>query len=162
MKKIIKKLTLVLGTTMLVSTVLFASEATQITYQEKSISQPINNASHQEVTQIGISKLQDTKTADITKSLNLAKGESWTSKSFSMNSLSSTHNTFNVKLSNISGKYKVLITSTKGYEWESSERTTGTTFTTTNARNDVYYEVTVINTGTGSLTGKCEITSYIE
>lgn len=98
-----------------------------------------------------------------TKTLNLAVGKSW-SKSFKMNTLTgSNHNAFNTKISNVtSGKYKVIITGSNGYKYESTERTTDTTFTTTNAKKDVTYTVTIINTSANNLKAKADITSYIK
>lgn len=97
------------------------------------------------------------------KTLNLGVGKSW-SKSFTMNNPGgSDHNTFNTKVSNVtSGKYKVIITGSNGYKYESPERSGTRTYTTSNAKSGVTYKVTIVNTSASNLKAKADITSYIK
>jgi len=95
-----------------------------------------------------------------TKQLNLAVGKSW-SLSFNMNASGSPHNAFNVVTSNMSGKYKYIITGSQGYSYESGEyNNQGTTFTTSNAWSNETYTVYIVNTGTTTLTGTVQVSSY--
>ncbi|AWE07627.1 hypothetical protein DCE79_09635 [Lysinibacillus sp. 2017] len=77
------------------------------------------------------------------------------------NWINSDHNAFNVKVSNVSGKYKYIINGSNGYQYESSEMTSGNTWTTNHANLDVTYTITIVNTGPNSLSAKVNITSFI-
>ena len=132
-----------------VAVVLFSGAADDIS---TGISRP--------VTVEGSSLVAPAKSVSLTKTLNVAVGKSW-STSFNMNASGSPHNAFNVVTSNISGKYKYIITGNQGYSYESGEYTNqGTTFTTSNAWSNETYTVYIVNTGSTALTGTVQVSSY--
>jgi|GEM_PF-4191317 len=101
---------------------------------------------------------------DNTASLDLAVGKSW-SDSFKMNNwINTDHNAFNVKVSNVTGggTYKVIITGTNGYSYESSDQSSGNTWTISNAKVDVTYKVTIVNTSSKTVKATVNITSYVK
>lgn len=100
------------------------------------------------------------RSVSVSKNISLPMAGSW-SKSFTMATSSDLHDAFSVIVSNVSGTYKVMITSTSGYAQSSSEYSnSGVKLTKTNALSTVTYTVTVLNTGTDTLTANVKISSY--
>ncbi|QGG48309.1 hypothetical protein [Heliorestis convoluta] len=126
----------------------------QLKFNEIAIESEINEIDESEPTLLGV---------NTSKNLNLSLGEKW-STNFKMNNwFSDDHNAFNVKVSNVtSGKYKILIKATNGYNYESLEYSKGATVTISNAQSDVTYTVIILSTSTNNLIAKVDITSYIK
>jgi hypothetical protein len=67
---------------------------------------------------------------------------------------------FYIKISNVtSGKYKVIITATNDYNFESEELTHDITIPTTDIESDVIYKITIISTSTAPFLADVSITS---
>lgn len=91
-----------------------------------------------------------------------AVGDSWQKDFKPSNWFSEDHNAFKTKVTNVLGKYKVIINGSNGYAYESPEYTdTDRIFTTTNAKPNVTYTVTIVNTGSSPLSGHVELYSYL-
>ncbi|MDD2477033.1 MAG: M56 family metallopeptidase [Dysgonamonadaceae bacterium] len=97
---------------------------------------------------------------DLSKEFDLAVGKSYQT-TFTMDGWGDSHDAFKSKITNVSGTYKYIINGDNGYSYTSDECTSAETFTTTNAKSGVKYTVTIVNTGATKLTGKLNITSYI-
>ena len=98
---------------------------------------------------------------DNSVNLNLEVGASWTD-SFKINNLTNVeHNALNINISNVtSGKYKVIITATNGYQFESPEYLSGSITTIKNVNPDVTYNATIINTSASTLKATADVASY--
>lgn len=97
----------------------------------------------------------------ISRDFSVAVGNSW-STSFNTGKLFvEDHNAFKTIISDVTGKYKFIITDDQGYEYSSAEYTNrDMTFTTTNAGSSRTFTVYILNTGTSTLTGHVKISSY--
>lgn len=95
------------------------------------------------------------------QTIKLKVGESWM-KNFNVDvAYQDSHNTFKIIVNNVSGSsYKILVTATNNYEYETKEYTGGCTLTIDNAQPKVYYQVYVLNTGTGTLNAHVQLSSY--
>lgn len=101
---------------------------------------------------------------DYQTNFTVSTGKSY-SRSFKMideyNTWADPHNNFTVKVSNFSGgKYKIIITATNGYRWESSEHSSGTTVTTRNCSHTATYTVYITNTSYGDIRGTVSLNSF--
>jgi hypothetical protein len=142
-----------LSLTMLLSTVVFAyaEETALLTTTETII---LDDA-------IQITPLK----VDSSDSINLSGGDTW-KKKFDMNRWwpANPHDAFEIKVTDVTGSYKVLILGADGYYYSSNTYTdTGVTLTITNAKPDINYTVSVVNTSTNKeLKAKITIKSYNE
>lgn len=118
-----------------------------------------DNATYTQVseTEIGINAINDSWI------LQMLPGTILT-KEFTMNKIfTADHNAFTIKMSSISGQYKVYIAGSNGYVYNSSVYTTDCTFTTTNCKDGVTYTYIIYNVSTSAnLYGNCIVKSYIE
>lgn len=98
----------------------------------------------------------------VDKDFYCAVGDSWQKEFKPSNWFSTDHNAFKTKVTNVVGKYKVIINGSNGYAYESSEYTdVDMIFTTTNAKANVTYTVTIVNTGSSPCSGHVELYSYL-
>lgn len=109
-----------------------------------------------------VSSQTNERKIDITENISLSGGDTWKKRFDTDRFLVSAHNAFRVKLTNVDGNFKVMILGGNGYYYESPTYTdTDVTFTTTNAKSDVQYTVSVINTSNDAqLTATIEIESF--
>lgn len=103
----------------------------------------------------------DSRAVSLSTTFSVSTGSSW-SKSFTTNKiLAEDHNAFKVVISDFSGgSYKYIIKGSNGYEYTSSEKTTGATFTTTNANSGVTYTIYIVNTSAKTISGSVKVSSY--
>lgn len=95
--------------------------------------------------------------------LNLAPGRSWRVSFKVDNIIHADHNAFNIKVSNVtSGRYKIMVTGSNGYNYETTEISGNSTLTISNAAKGVTYTAIVVNTSSINLNGKVNVTSYIK
>lgn len=95
------------------------------------------------------------------KSFSLSIGKSWSLSGIKMGvAFSDPHNAMNVQVKGVSGKYKIIVTSTSGYRYESAEKSSTSSAITVSTNNSDQYTVYVVNTGSTKCTGKVYISSY--
>lgn len=103
----------------------------------------------------------DPHAVSISKDFTANVGGSWSTSFNTGKIFADDHNAFRTIVSDVSGKYKILITDDKGHEYESPEYSdSGVTVTTTNAWSDRTFTVYILNTGTRTVTGHVKISSY--
>ena len=107
-------------------------------------------------------KIQQINT-DNTQPLKLNFDE-YHSAFFEVNPTNNTnHEDFHIKISNItSGQYKVIITATNDYIYESKELTNDITIPITNIEPDITYRITIISTSLTPFKADLNITSKEE
>lgn len=103
----------------------------------------------------------DPASVNISENFTVAVGKSW-ERSFNTGVLfADPHNAFKVIVSDVTGKYKIIITDNKGYEYESPEYSNkGATVTIVNAWSDRTFKVNIVNVSTTTLTGHVKLSSY--
>lgn len=80
----------------------------------------------------------------VSASFSCSVGESWQKTFDTKKFFAEDHNAFKTVITEVSGKYKVIITGSDGYAYESKEYNgVGVTLTTTNAASSVDYTVTI-------------------
>jgi hypothetical protein len=103
----------------------------------------------------------ETRAVSISKDFSVSVGNSWSTSFDTGKIFVDDHNAFKTIVSDVEGKYKVLITDDKGYAYETEEfNSRGVTLTTTNASSTRTFTVYILNTGTSTLTGHVKISSY--
>lgn len=131
-----------------ITTTVFAAES--VGFEEEVIVTAYNE---NEISPRGVS---------VDKDFYCAVGDSWQKEFKPSNWFSADHNAFKTKVTNVIGKYKVIINGSNGYAYESSEYTdVDMIFTTTNAKANITYTVTIVNTGSSPLSGHVELYSYL-
>lgn len=144
-----KLVSCILAITMMLSVCISASAATSSTTEMTTV---IKSASSQ----------NNERKINITESISLSGGDTWKKRFDTDRFLVSDHDAFRVKLTNVSGSFKVMILGGNGYYYESPTYTdTNVTFTTINAKADVQYTVSIINASNDTkLTATVEIESF--
>lgn len=127
-----------------------------------SVSAATSDATENTTACESISPEINTRKIDLSEKISLSAGDTWKERFDTDRFLVSDHDAFRVKLTNVSGSFKVMILGGNGYFYESSTYTdTNVTFTTINAKADVQYTVSVINTSSDTkLTATVEIESF--
>lgn len=144
-----KLVSFILAITMMLSVCISVSAATSSTTE---ITTAIESDSSQD----------NERKINITESISLSGGDTWKKRFDTDRFLVSDHDAFRVKLTNVSGSFKVMILGGNGYYYESPTYTDiSVTFTTINAKADVQYTVSIINANNDTkLTATVEIESF--
>lgn len=134
---------------MMLSICIPASAATLSTTEVTTISEPSTpNANERKIS--------------LTEDISLAAGDTWKERFDTDRIIISDHDAFRVKLTDVSGSFKLMILGGNGYFYESAVYTdVDVTFTTTNAKADVQYTVSIINVSNDTkFTATVEIESF--